>query len=88
MAKATFNKFGEKLALILVKRNDLQVDSDFAYVPNQAVLARCKAKSQAEVTKGTEFEIEDGFTLKPIINYETKEPLTTQDGTPLMQLSY
>ena len=88
MAKAKFNKFTEKLAGILVKSNAWQITSDYVYVPQEPVLAATKCKDKASLEKGTEFDIPDGFSLRPLMNYDTNEALTTESGEPLMELYY
>ena len=81
MATAKFHSLrGEKSALILVKRNALMFSSVPVYVPRTGLPKGIK--------EGEEFPIEDGYVLIDIVDHETGEVRTTNDGTPLKQLSY
>ena len=81
MAIATFHSNrGEKSALILVRPNKFVFSAVPVYVPRAAM--------PVDIKQGDEIEIPDGYKLVDIIDVETGEVRTTQDGTPLKQLHY
>lgn len=89
---ATIAKFhslrGEKSALILIKANAFQFSSTPVYVPRQAVADAVGVKTPDDIEDGASFSIPDGYTLVPIVDGETGETRTAQDGSPLLQLQY
>ena len=80
MALAKLHSFRtEKSALILVKANAFVFSSTPVYVPRAAV---------AHLEPGAEFEIPDGFKLVDMVDIDSGEVRTAEDGSPLKQLSY
>ena len=89
MVKAKFHSLrGEKSALILIKASAFQFSSDPVYVPRTAVVETAGVKDAESIPEGFEFEIPGGFTLVDIVDSETGEVRTAQDGSPLKQLQY
>lgn len=90
MALATFNSIRGKKgtsALLLIKVNPLSYASAPAYVPLAGAEHFAGKKLTAE-DKGFSFEIPDGYTLEDIVDSETGETRTTDDGVHLKQLVY
>jgi hypothetical protein len=80
MAIAKFHSLrGEKSALILVKANKFVFSASPCYVPKASVEG---------LEPGAEFEIPDGYKLVDMVNTETGEVRTTEDGQPLKVLAY
>lgn len=67
---------GEKSALLLVKANKFQMQSECAYVPKESVEG---------IEPGEEFAIPDGYKLQPMTT-EDGEIRTTKAGEPLHTL--
>ena len=81
MAIAKFHSFrGEKSALLMVKANAFVFAATAVYVPKEAIPAGIK--------EGDTFDIPDGYTIVPFVDFETGEARTTKDGAPLHTLSY
>ena len=88
MTTATFHSLrGEKSALILVQANPLEFSKTPVYVPRSGV-EYFVGKPIAEIEEGTVMEIPTGFTLVDIVDVETGEARTAQDGSVLKQLKY
>ena len=88
MAIAKFHSLrGEKSALLLVKVNPLELTSSPAYVSREGVTYFAK-KEASELEKDDTFEIPDGFTLVPMVDTETGDARTAENGNVLMMLSY
>tara|TARA_R110000751_G_scaffold240463_1_gene341055 strand:+ start:110 stop:355 length:246 start_codon:yes stop_codon:yes gene_type:complete len=81
MALATFNRFTKsgKSALILVKHNKFVFSMTPVYVPASA----CEG-----MDKGDTFDLPDGYTLVDMIDMETGEARTSDDGSHLKRLEY
>ena len=81
MSKAKFHSFrGEKSALILVKANPFVFTSEPVYVPKESI--------PSDIKEGDTFEIPDGYTLQPFIDFDSGDVRTTKDGIPLKVLAY
>ena len=79
MATAKFHSMKEKTALILVKKNILELQAHCAYVPKEAI--------PEGIEPGESFEIPDGFQLVPMVG-EDGNAYTTKNGDVLNMLAY
>jgi hypothetical protein len=90
MAHITFNRLSEsqKSALIQVKSNPLEMGNGiFCYVAATGV-SHYMNKPIDKVKKGDQCIIPDGFKLIPIVDQDTGEIRTYENGEELLQLTY